>query len=635
MNAKATRLLKEARALAWPWCAVTIASLLPLVEPSRSTERISEIALMLGIPLLAAVSFGAEFQHRTLPLLLTQPVNRMEIWAEKLSVTAVAVLSATLIFLLGGLGPVFPVDELGWVVGGAWIIAVVASAPVCTLFTRSTVGGFVLSLGVPNCIILGWLYLSRWMREAGYLSPANTGVSFAAFALLGCAVGMLWLGRRTLARLQVKGGMAGDDLLMAGADAMPESFAGWFRCRPTGAVLNLIRKELRLLRPLWLISLLAVLGWTCVTLLEWVPERGSMRPPTAAVVIMSMFSLLIPILAGSLSLGEERASGTHAWHLTLPVSARRQWLIKLLVALFAGSVCAALLPLLVLTAGGFLLGSPFRFVGPDAVMVWLLTMSLLTLASFWCACSANGTVRAVLLLFPMMGALGLAAGFGDWFARGLVGLLASQLDAFADFTFTNAVANLEWQGRGEGPTLAAAPVWVPTLLFAVLQSYRLFRAHFEDSTRSVLRNLLPLAVVASLCSFSLGAFDALVGNARQQMWTLFRETHEAIERVQPGTPKLDAAHPLQLTAEDLAKASPLSERARRWLANSRITVAPDQPHPHPPRPYCCARNSRSITFVPDRDYSWYLATIHLPGGSSCTLSFAAGRGYGILGGVCR
>jgi hypothetical protein len=34
-------------------------------------------------------------------------------------------------------------------------------------------------------------------------------------------------------------------------------------------------------------------------------------------------------------------------------------------------------------------------------------------------------------------------------------------------------------------------------------------------------------------------------------------------------------------------------------------------------------------------YSWYLATIRLPGGSECTVSFQAGRGYGILGGVCK
>src|SRR2546430_10494613 len=79
-------------------------------------------------------------------------------------------------------------------------------------------------------------------------------------------------------------------------------------------------------------------------------------------------------------------------------------------------------------------------------------------------------------------------------------------------------------------------------------------------------------------SFLGAALLDFADHGRQQMWTLFRETHEAIEKIQPGTPNLDAAHPLQLTAEDLAKASPLSERARHWLSGSRITVVPDKFH---------------------------------------------------------
>ncbi len=638
MNAKTTRILKEARALFWPWCAVTIAGVLPLVQPPSWIEGISVMGFFFGIPLLAALSLGAEFQHRTLPLLLTQPVDRMEIWAEKMVVTVVAVMAATLVSFFGHRVAAVPLDAQDLPAAGAWIIATSASATLWTLFARSTLGGLALNFMVPGFIIIAWVNLPERMRETGSLWPAtNTGVAIAAFLVLGYAVGAFWLGRRSLARLQVTGAMAGDDLLMAGPFVMPESWAGWFRCRPTGPVLNLIRKELRLLRPLWLISLLAVLGWTCVILLGLLPEPGSTRNLPAAVVLLGTLHFLIAILAGSLSLGEERTSGTHAWHMTLPVSARRQWLIKLLVALFSSTVCAALLPVLAVTAAGLRFGSPFLFVSPQVVMVWLLTASLLCLASFWCACSTNGTVRAVLWVFPVMAALLLAGRFGDRVARGLVDLLASRLDLFADFNFTNTVANLEWPGWAwyAAPALVAALVLVPTLLFATLQSYRLFRAQLQDSPLFVIRYLLPLALVASLCSFSLGTFDSFVGHAKQQLWTMFRETHEAIEKVQPSDAKLDAAHPLQLSEEELAKASPLSERTRRWLRNSSITVAPDQPGPGRPGAYCCGGNSRSITFVPDSAHSWYLATIHRPGGSSCTLSFQAGRGHGILGGVCR
>jgi hypothetical protein len=633
MNAKTTRILKEARPLLWPLCAVAIAGVLPLIQPLHSIADISSIGFFLGIPLLATLSLGNEFQHRTLSLLLTQPVDRMEIWGEKLSVTVVAVLSAALVCFFGWRVAGILLDPRESVVAGAYIIATIAAATFWTLVARSTLGGLVLNFLFPSFMIIVWANLPERIRETGYpfLPATNTGVSIAAFVFLCYAGVMLWLGRRMLARFQVTGGMAGDDLLMAGPDVMPGASVGWFRCRPTGAFLNLIRKEFRLLRPLWLITLLEVLGWICLTMFRFVPERGSTRNLPVAVVMVGAFSILIAILAGSLSLGEERTSGTHSWHMTQPVPARRQWLIKLVMAIFTGVVCGVLLPTLVLIAGGLIFGSPFKFVDPHAEMVWLLTVSLLSFASFWCACAVDGTVRAVLWLFPMMGALLLAGRFGDWVAPELMGHVVSRFDPFADFRFTNAISNILYS-RYATPTMFATLLLLPTLLFAVIQSYRLFRAQLQDSTMSVIRYLLPLAIVAFLCSFSMAAFVAFVDHAKQQMWTLFRETHEAIEKIQPGTAKLDAAHPLQLTVEDLAKASPLSERTRRWLGNSSITVAPYKPHPGR---YCCRGNSRGITFVPDKAYSWYLATIHLPSGSNCTVSFQAGRGYGILGGVCE
>ena len=631
MTAKTTRILKEARPLLWPWCAVALAGVLPLLQPLHGiAEPIHFIGFLVGLPLLATLSFGNEFQHRTLSLLLTQPVDRMQIWGEKLSVTAVAVLSAALVFFLGWRAELQLAPGL-WLFAGACTLASIASAPFWTLVARSTLGGITLGYAVPYFLFVVWAGLTDW---ESFRPPA-----IASFVFLGYAGVMLWLGRRKLARFQVTGGVAGDDLLMAGAGLVPAAWAGWFRCRPTGAVLNLVRKELRLLRPLWLLTLLALLGWICVTLLGPVPapEGGPAKPLQVAVVLLGTLSWLIAILAGSLSLGEERTSGTHSWHLTLPVSARRQWLLKLFLALVAAPVCAVLLPVLVVSTGRFLLGSPFLFVDPQVVVLWLLAASLLSFAAFWCACTVNGTVRAVLWLLPLLGALGLAGRFGGWVAGELTDLVVSRFDLFlfADFGFTNAVSNIQLYSLPDTQPLVVTLLLVPMaplLLFALFQSYRLFRKQLQDSPRLVIRSLLPLALLAFLCSFSLGAYYLFVSHARQQMWAMFRETHEAIEKVRPGAADLDAAHPLQLTVEDLAKVSPLSERTRRWLANSRITVAPYKPQPGG---YCCGANSRGISFAADKAQSWYIATIHRPGGSNCTVSFKAGRGYGILGGVCE
>ena len=643
MTAKTTRISKEARFLFWPWCALIAAGALRLLEQLSPAlreggpfagvhyfiEPVSFLGFFIGIPLLATLSLGSEFQHRTLPLLLSQPVERMEIWGEKLSVTIVAVMSATLVFWLSWRADLYQDPEL-WMVAAAWIISMIASATFWTLIARSTLGGLVLNGGVNYLFVVVWLFRRDWIPQS------MTARSVGALALLCYAAVMLWLGRRTLARFQLTGGMAGDDLLMAGPSVMPERLAGWFRCRPTGVVRNLIRKELRLLRPLWLITPMGMVGWMYLSMLGQKLERGSVPAVLSvpAVIIVSAVTPLIAVLAGTLSLAEERSSGTHSWHMTLPVSARRQWLIKLLVALCAGLVCAALLPILVLTAGSFLFGSPFLLVDVHGGMLWALGALLLSFASFWCACAVKGTVRAALWLFPLMFALALAGQFGNWIAPKLVDLAGSRFDLFTNFRFTNSVSNLESLVMPATPLRLVTILMAPVLLIAVIQSCRLYRVQLQDGTLSVIRNLLPLAIAVFLSAFSLMAFYVFVAHARQQMWTMFQETHEAIENIQPSTANLDATHPLQLAGEDLFKAAPLSERTQHWLRNSRIMIAPGKPNPG--ALYCCRGNAGIVTVAPVKTYSSYLVTVHLLRGSDCTLSFQpVGHGYGVLGGVCQ
>ncbi len=613
MNAKTTRILKEARALLWPWCAVTIAGVLPLVHHQSGShggwtgwplvhEGIPVLGFFAGIPLLATLSLGNEFQHRTVSLLLTQPVSRTKIWGEKLSVTIVAVLSAALVFCYSWRSA-FQQNPKLWVFAGAYVITIIASATFWTLFARSTMGGLALNINLAYFVILGpvlaYSTAEEWEEILGNLSPGRLWT--VAFPTLCYAGVMLWLGGRKLARFQVTGGMAGDDLLMAGPSVMPEALAGLFRCRPTGPFLNLIRKELRLLRPLWLITLLTALGWTCLTMFRLLPKPGQHFHPSLALMVLLgpvfMLPVLIAILAGSLPVGEERTAGTHSWHMSLPVSARRQWLIKLVVAVFSGFVGAVLLPNLVMIAGGWMFGSPYMFVDPGSAMDWLLIVLVLISVSFWCACAVNGTARAALWVGPAAGALFLAIGYGDWVALHLSRTTGNLLDLVVSwfrirpFYAVPDRPNMTW-------------VLVPTLLFVVIQSCRLFRTQPEDSILSMTRRLLPLPLVAFLCSFSLGVSGF---GFQPQPWNPFYETYLAMEELQPSVTNLAAANPLQLTVDDLAKSSRLSALTRRWLRHSNITVAPDPAH------------------------SGYLATIHLASGVDCRLAVGHFGGRPILG----
>ena len=541
MSPRSTRVMKEARELFRPWCGVVVLCALPLFHVGQTLSETSVALCALGIPMLATLSLGYEFQHRTLSLLLAQPVGRLVIWGEKMSVVIVAVLSAALV-LCTGWRSAFQQDPKLWLVAGIYLIATVPSATFWTLFARSTIGGFLLNGIFPYILIL-----VHWNEIFGPNPPAVrsiNGLWITAFAALCYAGAMLWLGGRRLTRFQVAGGIAGDDLVMAGSSVMPEALAGLFRSRPTGAVLNLIRKELRLLRPLWLISFLSLVYLTCLTLFRFLHLRDSAAPfPEGEYVLLYipviLFSPLIAILAGSLSLWEEKTSGTQSWHMTLPVSARRQWMIKLAVALFTGLVCSVLLPVLVMVVLGFMFGTHFMFV--DQAMVGLtiaggsiglaggpllgflfmfvnqtlpgllLTALLLTVAAFWCACAVNGTVRTALWFVPAVGALLLAGRCGGWIAPKLLDFVVSRFQPFSNFRFTSAVSNLHFRlfATVATPLRVVTLLLVPTLLIAVIQSYRLFRAQLPDSILSVIRNLLPLAITAFLSAFCFAAFASL------------------------------------------------------------------------------------------------------------------------------
>jgi hypothetical protein len=286
-------------------------------------------------------------------------------------------------------------------------------------------------------------------------------------------------------------------------------------------------------------------------------------------------------LAGILSLGEERRSGTHAWQMTLPISSRRQWLIKFIIAMLAGLACSLLLPALTMIASGAFFGSPLLYVHLGALRDELIAYPILTFACFWCACAANGSVRASIWAMPVTAAIPLASYSGIWLGRGLardtgalkdLAISAMHLSPFA-FSGLTAYAreHILW-------------LFYPALLVALLQSYRLFRAQPRDGTVWMLRCLALPAAVTILWSLVVTA------GFTSSTWQPFDETRRALDRFHAGAAKIE------LMGEDLANASPMTSLTRRWLEGSRIAVAPD-----------------------NSGLSAYRARIHLSSGLECKL----------------
>lgn len=585
MNARWIRIKKEARALFWPWCATVIAGAAPFVVDYPSAQDLNVLSFFLGIPLLATLSLGMEFQHRTLTLWLAQPASRTQLWGEKLTVMCAAVVSAALVAGTGMFLFVFPeLNVIYKVAAAAYVLITVASAIFWTLTVRSTIGGLI----VMSCILwVFYQFVALTHASEGIkavFSPSATITSIACFSI--CFAGlMFWLSVRKLARYQVIGGRGGEDLMMSGPMVVPEALSECFRCRPTGAFVNLLRKEFRLLRPLWLIELPVVLYWAFLAVLRVMPsppvlipetpvQWALMGPPGAVFVGLAG-------LAGMLSLGEERRSGTHAWHMTLPISARRQWLMKLVMAMLSGLACSGLLPVLATVAVGSVYGSPFMFVYGRALPDLLILYPILIFACFWCACAANGTVRAAVWIAPVLIAVFFASSCGTWLGQEL----ARTTGTLKDFIFSLChLSPLALATVTEYANTRVVWLFVPTLLFALPQSYRLFRTPPQHSTLWMLRCILPVVAVTMLWSFS--AYAGFVASR----WEPFEETRKALDKLQPGTPKIE------LTGEDLAKNSALTATTHRWLKGASITVVPA----HSP-------------------LSAYLATIHLASGLECRL----------------
>ncbi len=500
-----------------------------------------------------------------------------------------------------------------------------------------------LNFGVLSLIVT-WADVYSHVFYSPYSVEANSAaVSHDALFLMAYAAVMLWLGWRKLARFQATGAMAGDDLVTAGPDFMPSAVAEWFRSRSSGTVLNLIRKEFRLLRPVWLLTVLMVVGWSGVTAFQVMREREHVKfmPITAGGVGIAG-ALLLAVLAGCLSLGDERISGRHSWHLTLPVSARVQWLVKFLTALFAGAICAGVVPLLLLAAGKNLLGMSVLVDKPDYPTLWFWSMLTITAAAFWCSCATDGTVTAALWVVPVLAAILFAPQAGIWGARWFTHLLEAKFNLYGNLRFDDTVSHaLFWSPRRRTffqscirSVVQALQVYawdnpydfaarygssyrlitlIPAAVLGVWQSYRMFQKQAIAGARVVVRRLLPLVLLTLACSFAASAIVRATTDAAGHPFTTVRTIHSAIENFLAGSGSPTIGVPMELRAKDLDDAYPLPKDILKSLHNARITVVPEGPTSESYR--------KKLMGSPWQAWWYYHATIQLEDGTVLTIAF--------------
>jgi hypothetical protein len=539
--------------------------------PQFFTQGIAEMGFWFGIPLIATLSFGNEFQHQTFSMMLTQPIDRMEIWRDKMLVVLAAVVSAAGVYAIGYR------NLLQWrgdyvVIPVIWVVVTVCSAVVCSLIARSTVGGMILNYLHVVLIGIATVSADRFLGPKPSPEAVRLVLGFGVLAAAIYAILMLWIGRLMLARFQATG-TASADLLVNTPDSVRDALSGFLRCSPDSPLSNLVVKEIRLLGPLWLLAILFAVLLLCLVPLQWVPGNGVVQSnvPYVAALIVFLYALLSMLLAGCLSMGDERTLGTQLWHMTLPVSAGLQWLIKLsmaILATFGGLV-------FVFTVGQLIFGFAFLDGIDDLAgghsLLHFFGLSLLSFPAFWCACAVKGTVRAALWAIPATAAtlfmtrlgIGVAEGFG--YSAPML-FVVSKIHSVRPMTEEGYGFFLEFTyGRFGFLWLV-----IPPILVALFQSRRLFRREVPENSKSLIRALLWPVGVAFVFSFIIQIPRVFTLQSWFKGNQILHSVLANVEQLPLDLSQNDKTHPRQLTQTEVSAV--LSPEARRWLDEPRMTV---------------------------------------------------------------
>ena len=571
-------LAKELRALrlAWSLCALAgLGNLLGIFSDdaiAKALPSIAAFAFFAGCLALAAAPFGHEFPLRTWPLLLGQPMERSRLWKTKFLAGTIAVLALVAVHAATVIvtGQRIPSDDLLIYLG--FVVATICSAGWCALASRSVIGGMAFAAGCQFAImalVSGVIYAGYKILGRDPVAPdMDKSPVVVTYIIAGVAYSVftLWLGWRTFKEMEMRDAPASANLALP-SWMTPKKLSTLFRCRPNGSLRNLILKEVGLQAPVFTIAAVFTACWIAVCLLLL------MEPTRHAVYVGILNGLtgvhivIIALLSGCVSLGDEKTLGVTAWHLTLPVSARRQWFVKLAVSAATAVVVGVILPLflscltLVKDKVG-LINVTSRDIAALIAAIWVLVV-----LGFWCASFWENTVRAALSTIVALVGIGTFAQLGAWVASeyfsglqtSLVVSVISHLQLAPDF-FEHHEAMIPY---------SIALVCLVVAVIALAQSLAQFR-RVRSSRFAMLKNALILAAITFVGAFWCA--DLVKSISRPGEPPLVAEVADALGSVLRQDPELSEGQVRRVLPQELESDDLLSNTAKRWLRNSTIDV---------------------------------------------------------------
>jgi hypothetical protein len=602
------RAKKELRVLLPAWSVAILAAFtMPIVKalagwthrphvggfPLRSVEPLAGVCLVLACLAMAALSFGVEYHHRTFGLMLVQPARRSRIWWSKMLPLAGAYISVGAAFIAGryleyaAWGSPFK----AWVdirlLGVAVLLAgVLCSSAFWTLLSRSVIGGMVLPLAVQGLLagVIAWFVSSTSAVPPGELESMLIP-ALGAGALVYCVL-FMYLGWRKLSRLEWREGFLGE----SGISASPARRARMYQpaaarssAAPGRAVTSLLRKEIRLHRPVFALAMLFVVCWlAALGLRALLPSAWNVHFREVFAGIMVIYLPLAWLLSGCISMGEEKQLGTWGWHMTLPVSGAHQWAVKISFMLLVALILGFLLPALAWPAAGIsnILKPAEWWVVDSHVLLALLAAVCCTVLSFWSVIMFGSVVRAV--LFTFLGALVLLAG-GSMMSsigretgllQGFFSWLIVTFQLSINHGFFNSLSYMSYHEIGSFIGLA--------LLMVSLLRQSYVHCRREPSRRVILRDSLILVLSLFL---PLWLSSDILSSSGRVIWSLNRNLGEAVSKLPPSVKEdvvgiiawpdslkdgAEKAKPVSI--EEIDGTGVLLPETRRWLRGATLKV---------------------------------------------------------------
>jgi hypothetical protein len=733
------RLWREARPLLWPWVLAVWASLASLYSSGDAGEATRTLALCGGVALLAALPFGVEFQQRTWPLLLSQPIPRSRIWSEKFLVLAMAgslilllncltwrwladlnfwdlcclgiallatvtstgywirrtgstaagivsgVVSQAVVFgaiiltlrycfihytlqaqvLLSEykwvlfvcltvyalsflwLGRLFWNGKLLWLavglVAGAlalevgqvlaklgreaganpsetfllilFMVCTMCSAGFWTLTARSTLGGMVFCVASQVSVAVVWSLIMLNLQKA---FPTGLATNWTPDNLFTVSIGIpglvyagvfLYLGWRKFAGLELRESVAGEAIELGSRSGRGGWWTRWLVSQPRSEWLNLVRKELWLQKPVFIMAaLFLVLFLAALALSQRWPEQGYNHLP---LVIFWAYVPLTLLLSGSLPMGEEKSLGTAAWQLTLPVSVRRLWGVKFLIANGVGLGLGVVLPglLAVWTLNPDILGRRSGAFEPQDWLGFALGAWLTVLVGFWAATRTANTVRAVVAaIIAAVAGIGCIL-LGNWGAQFVDDASGGLQVPWLTSIMTHYELSPNWVMGAASEVVGQAPLVAGIVAIALLlwQSYTQFRSTVLRKG-VLLRHALSMVLLIAGTAFWVGDLGcSLSWMPRSAPVVELQEAFQALIRKQSTWTEGKAT---AITLTELGQAVPLSVATKRWLRNAKLSYEPER-----------FRDGQPRTFPPDRGRSYVAVAVLV------TIRFASGEEF--------